>query len=169
LHFDAIADAPSKACFRFDVSMLDETGFELAFDRKIGALESAVHVAMNDATTHKDIIGAVFVDCLSAGASRFFGSCQARKLLPRDWEISEVEREYCRRFTYHRRDGFSAKTRFGFCEHRLICKVRVHAKAISAWNVFRREYRVDSRVILRELRQIPEEEGRSVQGAPHHS
>src|SRR5262249_6804673 len=39
-------------------------------------------------------------------------------------------------------------------------------KAISAWNVFRREYRVDSWTILREPRKIAKREGSAVQRAP---
>src|SRR6516165_8589751 len=44
----------------------------------------------------------------------------------------------------------------------------MHAEAISARNVLGREYPVDSRMTLDELRKIAKGEGRPIQRAPHN-
>src|SRR5215469_18347933 len=137
--------------------MLDETGFEFVFHHNIGARKGAVDVAMDDPATHKNIVATTFVNRVRLRALSLLGRSERRKLLPGDRKLGQVKRQHGR-FAYHRGDRFTAETRFALCKHRLIRKVPMHAKTISAWNVFRREHRVDSWMILREPRKIPKGE-----------
>jgi hypothetical protein len=148
--------------------MLNETGFEFVFHHNISARKTAVDVAMDDLATHKNIVATTFVNCVRLRALSLLRRSERRKLLPGDRKISEVKRQHGGRLAYHRGDRFTAETRFARCKHWLIRKVPVHAKTISAWNVFRREYRVDSWMILREPRKIAKGEGRAVQRAPYN-
>src|SRR6266850_7503082 len=54
LNFDAVTDAPGEPRFRLDISVLDESGFKMILDDNIGARQSGIDVAVNDASTHQD-------------------------------------------------------------------------------------------------------------------
>ena len=59
LDFDAVANAASKACFGFDIRVLDEARFKLTFNGNVRLRQRVFDVASHHATAHQHVAGAV--------------------------------------------------------------------------------------------------------------
>src|SRR5207248_2188245 len=56
LYLEGVANPAREASFRFDVSVLDKAGFEFAFDNNGALGQCFLDTAVNDATSHENVI-----------------------------------------------------------------------------------------------------------------
>ena len=144
LNLDLVVDAPRKAGFGFDVSVLDKAGLVFVFDHDVGFRQGLFDVAADHAAPDQHIIFAAGMDAFGVRCERGSDRGQRRQLFPCDRKTCAVESFDGLGLTHHRGDGFASKPGFNFGKHRLVRETRNHAVTILSGDILRSQNAVDS-------------------------
>ena len=165
---DALADAPRPAGLRFDVGVLDESGFETRFRHSCAIRPRRHRIAATDAAIEQQVAGFVR---LHARRIRRHGRRQSRdrrQRFPGHREtrgVEALERLAC---AHHGCYGLAPEARFACSEHGLVLDIGVNSETVRG-HVGCGKHAHDSGAATPERIEVADAEARPMMRRAHHA